>query len=123
MVRVRYVGTVRFKNWTEYDTLVRYSSRCEVCSTQILNVPYRTAILACHTEIFWFYYLIISYILIISEKQNQMIGLFENECISYEKSKKLHCLTRCVALRFENLLTSSRYFSELKDLSLDGLAM
>ena len=31
-------------------------------------------------------------------------------------------LTRCVALRFENLLTSSRYFSELKDLSLDGLA-
>ena len=26
-------------------------------------------------------------------------------------------------LRFENLLTSSRYFSELKDLSLDGLAM
>ena len=30
---------------------------------------------------------------------------------------------RCVALRFENLLTSSRYFSELKDLSLDGLAM
>ena len=33
------------------------------------------------------------------------------------------CLTRCVALRFENLLTSSRYFSELKDLSVDGLAM
>ena len=30
---------------------------------------------------------------------------------------------RCVALRFENLLTSSRYFSGLKDLSLDGLAM
>ena len=28
-----------------------------------------------------------------------------------------------IALRFENLLTSSRYFSELKDLSLDGLAM
>ena len=39
------------------------------------------------------------------------------------KSKELHCLTKCVALRFENLLTSSRYFSELKDLSLDGLAM
>ena len=32
-------------------------------------------------------------------------------------------MTRCVALKFENLLTSSRYFSELKDLSLDGLAM
>ena len=28
-----------------------------------------------------------------------------------------------VALTFENLVTSSRYFSELKDLSLDGLAM
>ena len=28
-----------------------------------------------------------------------------------------------IALRFENLLTSSRYFSELKDLSSDGLAM
>ena len=41
----------------------------------------------------------------------------------YEESKELHCLTRCVALKFENLLTSSRYFSELKDLSLDGLAM
>ena len=35
----------------------------------------------------------------------------------------LHCLTRCVALRFENLSTSSRYLSDLKDLSLDGLAM
>ena len=31
-------------------------------------------------------------------------------------------LKRCVALRFENLLTSSRYFSELKVLSFDGLA-
>ena len=41
----------------------------------------------------------------------------------YEESKELHCLTRCVALKFKNLLTSSRYFSELKDLSLDGLAM
>ena len=28
-----------------------------------------------------------------------------------------------VALRFKNFLTSKRYFSELKDLSLDGLAM
>ena len=35
----------------------------------------------------------------------------------YKESKELHCLTRCVALKFENLLTSSRYFSELKDLS------
>ena len=26
----------------------------------------------------------------------------------FEESKELHCLTRCVALRFENLLTSSR---------------
>ena len=40
-------GTVRFKNWTE----VRYGSKCEVRSTQILNVPYRTAILGfnCHS--------------------------------------------------------------------------
>ena len=41
MVRVRYVGTVRW-----YGTLVRCGSRCEVGRTQILNVPYRTAILA-----------------------------------------------------------------------------
>ena len=41
----------------------------------------------------------------------------------YTESKDLHCLIRCVVLRFENLLTSSRYFFELKDLSLDGLAM
>ena len=41
----------------------------------------------------------------------------------YKKSKELHCLTRCVALKFEDLSTSNRYFSELKDLSLDGLAM
>ena len=39
------------------------------------------------------------------------------------KRVTVHCLTRFVALRFENLLTSSRYFSELKDLSLGGLAM
>ena len=31
--------------------------------------------------------------------------------------------TRYVALRFENILTSSRCFYELKHLSLDGLAM
>ena len=41
----------------------------------------------------------------------------------HEKMKELHCSTKCVALRFENLSPSSRYFSELKDLSLDGLAM
>ena len=41
----------------------------------------------------------------------------------YEESKGLHCATRCIALRFENLLTSSRNFYKLKDLSLDGLAM
>ena len=42
----------------------------------------------------------------------------------YEESKELQFLTRCdVALRFENVLTLSRYFSELKDLSSDGLAM
>ena len=35
----------------------------------------------------------------------------------YKESKELHYLTRCVAPRFENLLTSSRYFSELKHLS------
>ena len=40
----------------------------------------------------------------------------------FTKNRRIfHCLTRCVALRFKNLLTSSRYFSELKDLSLDGL--
>ena len=31
----------------------------------------------------------------------------------YKDSKELHSSTRCVALRFENLLTSSRYFSEI----------
>ena len=41
----------------------------------------------------------------------------------YEESKWLYYLTKCVALRFKNLLSSSRYFFELKDLSLDGLAM
>ena len=47
MVRVRYVGMVRFKNWTE----VRYAWRCEVLSMQILDVPYRTAILGCRWTI------------------------------------------------------------------------
>ena len=41
----------------------------------------------------------------------------------YKESKELHCLTRCEALRFENLLTPSRCFSKLKDVSLVGLAM
>ena len=45
-VQVRYVGTIRFKIELKYGTLVRYDSRCEVRSTQILNVPCRTAILA-----------------------------------------------------------------------------
>ena len=40
-----------------------------------------------------------------------------------DESKELRCLSRYVALRFENLLTSSRYFSELNNLSLNGLAM
>ena len=42
MVRVRYASKIELK----YGTLVRYGSRCEVRSTQIPNVPYRTAILA-----------------------------------------------------------------------------
>ena len=39
---VRYASKIEPK----YGTLLRYGSRCEVRSTQILNVPYRTAILA-----------------------------------------------------------------------------
>ena len=56
---VRWYGTL-FLEWYEYGTLVRYAPkielkygtllryglRCEVRSTQILNVPYHTAILA-----------------------------------------------------------------------------
>ena len=42
MVQVRYASKIQLK----YGTLVRYGSRCEVRSTQIPNVPYRTAILA-----------------------------------------------------------------------------
>ena len=38
---VRYASKIELK----YGTLVRYGSRCEVRSTQIPNVPYRTAIL------------------------------------------------------------------------------
>ena len=41
---VRWYGTP-FLEWYGYGTLVRYGSRCEVRSTQIPDVPYRTAIL------------------------------------------------------------------------------
>ena len=41
MVRVRYALKIELK----YRTLVRYGLMCEVRSTQILNVPYRIAIL------------------------------------------------------------------------------
>ena len=37
----------------KYGTLVRYGSRCEIRSTQILNVLYRTAILANNTQALW----------------------------------------------------------------------
>ena len=40
-----------------------------------------------------------------------------------KKSKVLRCLTNIVALQSVNLSTSSRYFSESKNLSLDGLVM
>ena len=36
---VRYASKIELK----YGTLVRYGSRCKMRSTQILNVPYRTA--------------------------------------------------------------------------------
>ena len=49
MVRVRYVSKIELK----YGTLVRYGSRCEVRSTQILNVPYRSAILAYKAEAYY----------------------------------------------------------------------
>ena len=44
---LRYCTLVRYASKIElkYGTLVRYGSRCEVRITQILNVPYRTAIL------------------------------------------------------------------------------
>ena len=47
MVRVRYASKIELK----YGTLVRYGSRCEVRSTQILNVPYCTAILRLVTTV------------------------------------------------------------------------
>ena len=43
---VRYASKIELK----YGMLLRYGSRCEVRSTQILNVPYRTAILARYAE-------------------------------------------------------------------------
>ena len=52
-VRLRYVGTVRFKNSTEVRCAGTYGSRCEVRSTQILNIPYRTAILALNIFLFF----------------------------------------------------------------------
>ena len=58
-----------------------------------------------------------------NDQKNAFTSASVRDEVFYEESKELHCLTRCVALRFENLVTSSRYFSELKDLSLDGLAM
>ena len=45
-VMVQYASKIELK----YYMLVWYSSRGEVCSMQILNVLYRTAILAWHTE-------------------------------------------------------------------------
>ena len=45
MVRVRY-AVYASKIEMKYGTLVRYGSKWKVRSTQILNVPYRTAILA-----------------------------------------------------------------------------
>ena len=54
LVRYAFFGMVRYgtlvwyasKIELKYGTLVRYGLKCEVRRTQILNVPYRTAILA-----------------------------------------------------------------------------
>ena len=43
-----------------------------------------------------------------------------HDCGSMQRRFTTHCLTRRVALRLKNLWTSSRYFSEWKDLSLFG---
>ena len=48
MIRVRYASKLELK----YGKLVRYGSRCEVRSTQILNVPHRTAILALKAKVY-----------------------------------------------------------------------
>ena len=47
LVQHSFFVVVRYASKTEikYDTLVWYGLRCEVRSTQILTVPYRTAIL------------------------------------------------------------------------------
>ena len=49
MVRVRYASKIELKR----GTLVRYGSRCDVRSTQILNTPYRAAILAVNAVLFY----------------------------------------------------------------------
>ena len=77
MVRVWYVGTVRFKIELKYDTLVRYGSRCEVRSAQILNVPYRTAILA--------YYIFICYVVLAKKRQE----IFRNFQVKLQPAKHL----------------------------------
>ena len=41
----------------------------------------------------------------------------------FRKSKEFRCLTMFVTLQIKNFSSSSRYFSESKDLSLDGLAV
>ena len=58
-----------------------------------------------------------------NDRKSAIISARVQSQSSEMKSMELHYLARCVALRFENLLTSSRYFFELKDLSLDGLSM
>ena len=40
-----------------------------------------------------------------------------------QRLKGVTLFENCEVLRFKNLLTSSWYFSELKDFSLNGLAM
>ena len=42
---------------------------------------------------------------------------------SQTQASEMRFLRRIEGVRFENLLTSSRYFSKLNNLSLDGLAM
>ena len=48
---VRYVGTVRFQNKTEVLYAGTVRTNYQVRSTQIINVPYRTAILGDSTNI------------------------------------------------------------------------
>ena len=58
---------------------------------------------------------------VMTERMRSRVQGFEMRFL--RRIEESHYSTRYVALKFENLLTSSRYFSELKDLSLDGLAM